>query len=129
MNKHWKVLWRKENGARVFKVCETVAEAKEYRTKLRDKGVTGDIHLISKAWPYGIQKNAGPRPRGYLWCPYCVKWRVFKLLSFRTKEFPTPSEEVLCEVCLIPIQNYNVRKYNHLELEGIKEIQKMIADG
>ena len=126
VNKHWKVLWRDETGRRLFKTCENVPEAKAFRTKLRDRGITGPIHLISKAWAYPPQKSAGPRPNGLLWCPYCVSWRNFKLISYRTKEFPTPDEAVLCEVCSIPIINGFVQKYNRMVSEELKEYQKAL---
>lgn len=127
MNRAFKVLWTRD-GRRVFKTCEDVATAKEFRTKLRADGVEGDIYLISKSKAYGPQKHSGQKPsRDHMWCPYCVSWRVFKLLSFKSKEFPTPSEEVMCSVCLMPITNYYVQYYNGLNKDQFASLKRMMA--
>lgn len=125
MNRQFKVFWS-QSGRRVFKVCEDVVTAKEFRKKLREQGVEGEIYLVSRAKAYGPQKNRGPRPsRDHLWCPYCVNWRVFKLMSYVSKEFPTPSEEVRCTICHMPVTNYYVQYYNRLNTGQLKELQRI----
>lgn len=127
MNRQFKVLWTRD-GRRVFKTCEDVATAKEFRKKLRTDGVEGNIYLISKAKAYAPQPHSGPKPKDHMWCPYCVAWRVFKLMSFKSKEFPTPSEEVMCSVCLMPVSNYWVQYYNDLNRDQLRTLQRMVED-
>ena len=129
MNRKFKVLWDRD-GRRVFKTCEDVATAKQFRADLRAQGVEGEIYLVSKAKAYGPQKHSGSKPsRSHLWCPYCVAWRIFKLMSYVSKEFPTPSEEVRCSICHMPVTNYYVRLYNDLDVTERRALQKVVVGG
>ena len=127
MNRQFKVFWS-SGGRRVFKTCEDVTAAKEFRKKLRERGVEGEIYLVSKAKAYAPQKHSGDRPsRNHLWCPYCVAWRVFKLMSYVSKEFPTPSEETRCSVCHMPVTNYYVQLYNQLNTGELRQLKRMVT--
>ena len=118
MNKDWKVFWypvKEGKVRRIFKITHSLPEASELRKKLRAEGYEGEINFVSRAKPYGpVNAKAPKQNQKHLWCPYCVNWRMFEMRTIRTKEFPTPDEDIVCEVCLIPIRNYYVQKYNNL---------------
>lgn len=104
-------MWVQDSKKKLL-VKESLKEASAFRKTLREKGVTGDIHLISRARAYPPQEKSGPRPKGHLWCPYCVRYRVFRRMTVKRKDFDYADDETVCTICLIPIENYHVRLHN-----------------
>lgn len=117
----WKVQYKDQAGKalilKIVEVKDAVARAKE----LRAQGFVVDVISAVKAYP--PQKNSGPRPSAkHYWCPYCIKYRVFRYMAIRRHGLKGP-EDMRCPVCLISDHDYNIRKYNGM-LESI-DMQKL----
>lgn len=119
----WKVQWRAD-GRKLVRTFEgdkpSEAGALDFAKRLKNQGLV-DVALISKRRAFAPPAGSKPPQVGYLWCPYCVKWREFDTYSIRTNGIIGPSS-YRCTICTITVNNYWVRKYNagrvrHKELE------------
>jgi hypothetical protein len=113
MQNAWKVLWREKghNFSKTFegdKPSETDAPA--FVKQLKDRGII-EINLISKRKAYAPPIGKPP-PLGFLWCPYCVKYREFEVYAVKVDGIVGP-ERYRCSVCTIGADHFWVRKYNH----------------
>jgi hypothetical protein len=53
--------------------------------------------------------------QGWVWCPYCIKFRRFELQDgFEFEGMFVPRQGYYCPMCGIPATDFNVRKYNPL---------------
>jgi hypothetical protein len=125
----WKVLWDDAAAERRrFKKFEgdSPKEAVAFGRKLRDRGLTV-LGIISMRVAYAPPKDK-PKPDQYgiMWCPYCVKWRLWEFLGVHVGEVVL-DPELRCPVCTISINHYWVRYFNpvvasrFLHLEGAKK--------
>jgi hypothetical protein len=119
----WKVQWRLE-GKRLTKTFEgekpSESGALQFAKDLRNRGAS-DVILISKRRAFAPPAGQRPPAVGYLWCPYCVKWREFDTFSIQLDGIIGPAR-YRCTMCTISVEDYWVKKYNsgrirHKELE------------
>ncbi len=113
----WKVIWTQE-GKRLMRRFQgdspKESGAVAFARKLRGRGFVVD-GVVS-------QKKAFPPPKGKtlgkgVWCPYCVKWRDFRVYAIRKYSIVVPPI-LRCPVCQISINDGFVRAYNqHVFLE------------
>lgn len=132
MTINWKVIWKDENDKKHFRLfpgsSPKESGAGGFFRELKDQGHTAYLISANKAWPPTQKQEVNRRP-GLVWCPYCVKWRNFKLYAIRK---PTYVTEALmrCPVCGISSNDYYVRQYNGF-IERITEqelIKKLTRD-
>lgn len=130
MTNAWKVQW-KHSGKKLVRTFEgdkpADSGALDFAKQLKNQGFS-DVALISKRRAFA--PPAGSKgPLGFIWCPYCVRWREFATYAIERNGLVGP-ESYRCMVCSITSENYWVRKYNssvirrqELELE-IKSTMK-----
>lgn len=112
MENAWKTQWRDE-GKLLVKEFEgnSPKSAVEYGKKLKLHGIAVvDVISARQAFPPPPKRAISPQ-HGLLWCPYCVKWRVFEEAEVHYADFYTPSLP-RCTVCSISIKDAYVRMYN-----------------
>lgn len=108
----WKVFINEPGGKRKMLRKETVGEAVNTAKEYRAQGF--EVDVVSAVKGFAPTQKAGARPTSkHYWCPYCVKYRVFRFMSVVKDGFRGP-EDLRCPVCHISDHDYNVRKYNHL---------------
>lgn len=120
MNNSWKVYWW-EDGKKKFKrfLQDKPTEAIAYAKELRRQGKEIEVVSARRAFRTTEAKRLEREP-GMLWCPYCVKWRRFKIFSVRREHYI--SEAFLrCPVCTVSTNDYYVKKFN-LEVRSTEEI-------
>lgn len=125
----WKVIWTKEDGAKTFRRFQDPSpqDAIAFARSLKKAGLKPFVISGNKAWPQTQAQEKNRRP-GDMWCPYCIKWRKFKLYSIRTKNY-TSDAFMRCPVCTISTNDAYVRRYNQMiehisEAELIKKLQR-----
>lgn len=118
----WKVLWKKEDGAKSFRRFEGESPkvAIDFIRELKKQGLKPNIISSNKAWPPTKEQEIN-RKSGDLWCPYCIKWRRFKLFALR-KKFYTTEAFLRCPICTISVNDFWVRKYNGM-IEHMSEAE------
>jgi hypothetical protein len=80
------------------------AQAARIRAQFEGKPVTVDVVSHTQAFPKPENVKI---PRGQLWCPYCIKPRVFVL--------DDKLDVYRCSVCGISKHEFYVHKYNHMK--------------
>lgn len=112
MTNAWKVLW-KEKGHSFSKTFEgdkpSETGAPAFVKELKERGIS-EVNLVSKRKAYAPPVGKTP-PLGFLWCPYCVKYREFEVYAVRINDLIGP-ERYRCSVCTLGADNFWVRKYN-----------------
>jgi hypothetical protein len=112
MTNSWKLILTSPQGEKKVYRYPEVKSAVDKAKQFRAKGYEAEV--ISKSKAYGPTRKAGPRPSSkHYWCPYCIKWRVFRYMAVRRMGILGP-EDMRCPVCLISDHNYYIRKYNGL---------------
>jgi hypothetical protein len=113
----WKVLW--DSGERrKFKRFEgdSPKEAVTFAKKLRNRGLTV-LGIISMKVAYAPPQNKEkPDQYGIMWCPYCVKWRIFEMLAIHVG-LVVLEADFRCPVCTISINHFWVRSFNPIVAE------------
>lgn len=125
----WKVLWTKPEGGKSYKkfVDKSPKEAIAFGKELKRQGIRPSIISSNKAWPPTKEQEINRRP-GDIWCPYCIKWRRFKLFAIRKKNYTTDAF-LRCPVCTISTNDFYVKKYNGmLEHMSESEMIKRLAN-
>lgn len=125
----WLVLWRTEEGKKFRKLFDgpKPTEAVQYAKELKRQDLKPSVISTGHAYPPGEKQELKRRP-GMLWCPYCVKFRHFKLIAIK---HPTYTSEAFmrCPVCLISTNEFWVKKYNgfldHMtEMDIVRKLMK-----
>lgn len=107
----WKVFFWEDGKKKVRKFeGEKPTEAIVYAKELKKKGLYVEVVSGRKAFRPTPEKQL-ERNQGELWCPYCLKYRVFKMLAIR-KESYTTAPLLRCPVCTISTEHWYVRRYN-----------------
>jgi hypothetical protein len=116
----WKVLWTKSEGGKTFRKFpgSSPKDAVEFAKELKRQGMKPNVVCANKAWRPTTEQELKRRP-GMIWCPYCVKWRNFKLFRVRKKSYTTEAF-MRCPVCTISTNDFYVKKFNGF-LEHITE--------
>lgn len=112
MTNAWKTQWveGRQKFVKRFEGDKPTA-AVEYGKKLKLRGISVvDVISVRRAFPPPLKQRESPKP-GFLWCPYCVKWRDFEEAEVHTKEYVTPSL-LRCTTCTISVKDAYVRMYN-----------------
>jgi hypothetical protein len=125
MKNAWKVFWVEDGKKRKrhFEGDRFWAESRgvefhekpleaavAYAKELKQRGLEPELVSGRRAF---IQKREQLRPPrlGLTWCPYCVKWREFRLLRIKRSAYVgTPA--LRCPVCTISEEDFYVKKYN-----------------
>jgi hypothetical protein len=109
----WKVLWTEE-GAHRKKTFESnsPSPAVSFGKDLKRRGLSVEIISGRKAFP--PIKGQEPAKPGYLWCPYCVKWRDFSEAAIKDSSGLLGPVLLRCMVCTVSIRDAYIRKYNLL---------------
>jgi hypothetical protein len=125
----WKVIWTKPEGGKTFRKFQGAkpSEAVQFAKSLKQQGLSPNVICANKAWPITQKQELKRRP-GMVWCPYCVKWRNFKLFAIRRKTYVTDAL-MRCPVCTVSTNDFYVKKFNgfleHMsELDVIKKLSK-----
>jgi hypothetical protein len=123
----WKVLWTKPEGGRTFRKFSDPEDsspkaAVAFGKELKRQGIKPSIISANKAWRPTAAQEANRRP-GDLWCPYCIKWRRFKLFAIRRKNYVTEAF-LRCPVCTVSTNDFWVKRYNNM-LEHMSESELM----
>ena len=121
----WRVYWTEEGRRkyRHFEGSESNAERKGLRwyekplesavafaKELKKQGHAPEIVSCRQAFiPTLKDKKPGP---GFMWCPYCMKWRQFRLFKVLRKDGIPSQGANRCPVCTITEDNYYVQRYN-----------------
>jgi hypothetical protein len=110
----WKVIWSPGEGRRKIRRFEgdSPHEAVQFGKSLRRLGHTV-LGVISTRRAYAPPEGKAPDRVGWMWCPYCVKYRPFEFLQVYAGEVLLPPE-LRCPVCTISIGDYWVRFHNPL---------------
>lgn len=127
MENAWRVVWRK-NGKRVRKTFQgdLPRPAIDFAKKVKAAGFLDvEVHSVRKAFPIPASKLKERKP-GHLWCPYCLKWREFKMLAVRFS-WGVAEPALRCPLCYISTEDAFVKKYNlgsnvlaHAEIKPVK---------
>lgn len=139
MKNAWKVIWVEE-GRKRKKFFEgnpdwadrrTVYEkpleaAVAFAKELKKRGLSPDVVSARKAFIQTKDQARAPGP-GMTWCPYCIKWRHFKLLRVRRGDWVGAGAN-RCPVCYITDENFYVRRYNgRTENLTVAEIRRKLT--
>lgn len=127
--RRWKVLWRTAEGKKSFRRFEGAkpSEAVQYAKELKRQGLKPNVISANHAYPPTKEQEEKRRP-GQLWCPYCIKWRNFKLMALKRATYITDAF-MRCPICTISTNDFYVKKYNNFldhmdEGEVIKKLAK-----
>ena len=110
--RRWKVLWRTEEGQKKFKrfVGAKPSEAVQFAKSLKSQGLKPNVISTSHAFAPTVEQEKNRRP-GMIWCPYCIRWRNFKLMALKKSTYTTDAF-MRCPVCTISTNDFFVKKYN-----------------
>lgn len=119
MENGWVVFWS-ENGKKFKRNgfegnSPRASGAIDYAKSVIARGIpVANVHVVSKrkgfAPPPAQRESPGP---DYSWCPYCIRWRVFRIYGIRKDGFTVPPD-YRCPVCTISVNDHYVRKHNPL---------------
>lgn len=125
----WKVLWVNLEGKKRFRKFEgdKPSEAVQFAKSLKQQGLKPNVISASHAFPPTKEQEINRRP-GLIWCPYCLRWRKFKLFAIKRSTYRTEAF-MRCPVCTISTNDFFVKKYNgfleHMsEADVIKNLAK-----
>jgi hypothetical protein len=106
---------------------EPLRAAVQFTKKLKLEGTRAEIVSGRRAFIQTKDQLKPPGP-GYLWCPYCIKWRHFKLLRIKKNGYITAGAN-RCPICFISEDNYFVRRYNgKTENLSMSEIRRRLGN-
>lgn len=127
MKRRWKVLWKTPEGQSKFKVFEgkKPSDAVLYAKSLKKQGLKPAVVSANYPYPPTPQQENNRRP-GMIWCPYCLRWRNFKLFAIKRATYVTDAQ-MRCPICKISTNDYYVKKHNgfleHMtEMDVIKKL-------
>jgi hypothetical protein len=109
----WKVIWTTDDGKRALKKFDDIKVAIALKKELTAR-YHREAFVVSATKAYGPKSRpkAGPRPGSrYLWCPYCIDWRIFHYRAVKKDGLRSPAA-IRCPVCTISDADYFVRKFN-----------------
>jgi hypothetical protein len=117
MSNKWKVIWY-ENNHKLKKSgfpgdSPRASGAIDYAKSIISRGISAsDVHVVSqrKAFAPTTQMQA-KQIAGTSWCPYCLKWREFRLFAIMSDGIAGP-EDFRCPICTISVNDHYVRRYN-----------------
>lgn len=102
----WKVIVF-HKGERVEKLFHNPKKGQSLVAQLSERGVKA--HVVCRRYPHFPPKGEAPEP-GMLWCPYCRRWRWFKVPKKRP---PFSTLEIkCCAWCWISEDDAFVKNYN-----------------
>jgi len=116
MTNAWKVIWFEDNR----KLKKTgfpgdsprASGAIDYAKSIIARGISAsDVHVVSQRKAFAPIK--AQQESGTAWCPYCLKWREFRLFAVKHDGIVGP-EDFRCPICTISVNDYYVRHYNSL---------------
>ena len=126
----WKVLWTTPEGKKKFRRFEgkKPSDAVQFAKSLKSQGLKPNVISANKAFP-PTKEQAENRRANQVWCPYCLRWRTFKLFALRRATYTTDAA-MRCPICTISTNDFFVRKYNgfleHMdESELIKKLSRL----
>lgn len=120
----WRVYWVLDGKRkyRHFEGSDQLAENKGLRwyekpleaavtfaKELKKQGHAPDIVSCRQAFIPTIKDK---KPAGSIWCPYCMKYRQFRLFRVNRKDGIPAQGANRCPVCTITENNYYVQRYN-----------------
>lgn len=112
MENAWKTQW--QEGRKLFAKRfdgEKPTHAVEFGKDLKRRGIeVVDVISVRRAFPPPLKHLQSPKP-GFLWCPYCLKWRGFEESEVVYPDFTTPNV-LRCPACGISVKDAYVRMYN-----------------
>ena len=124
----WKVIWSEEGKKKLKRFTgDRPSEAVQFAKSLKQQGLKPNV--VSANYPYRPTKEQEEKRRpGRIWCPYCIKWREFKLFALRKATYTTEAM-MRCPVCTISTNDFYVKKFNdfleHMdEAELIKKLSR-----
>lgn len=85
--------------------CYQRAKAEMNKLKEKYTGQSVTVELISRNQAFKPPVNY-KNPKGHLWCPYCIKPRVFVHDEYRDID--------KCCVCGMSTMDFYIKKYNNL---------------
>lgn len=120
MTRRWVVKWRTAEGKLTKRRFEgrSPSEAVQYAKGLKKQGLQPNIYCANHAFRPTKEQELKRRP-GMVWCPYCIKWRDFKLLAIKRSTY-TSEAFMRCPVCTVSTNDFFVKKYNDF-LEHLSE--------
>ena len=129
MTRRWTVKWKNAEGKIIKKrfLGDSPKEAVEFAKGLKKQELQPNVYCANHAFRPTTEQEAKRRP-GMLWCPYCIKWRNFKMLAIKHATY-TSEPFMRCPVCTISVNDFFVKKFNdfleHMdEGEIIKKLMK-----
>ena len=128
MQTYWKVIFRQDGRLRLKRFRADLSSAVTFYKEKRRDGL--EVHLVSanRGFPPFKPGHARfeekPSPK-HIWCPYCLKYRLFVYSAIRDKDGQLTSPSNRCPICTIPIYDYHVRRFNgmadHVDMEALKK--------
>lgn len=107
----WKVFWWVDGTKKVRHfIAEKPTEAVAYAKELKKQGHKVEVVSGRKAYRPTDEQRIN-RESGQLWCPYCIKYRVFKIFAIRRPTYVS-SALLRCPVCTVSTDNYYTIRYN-----------------
>lgn len=118
--RRWIVRWTTSEGKKTFRRFEgdKPTDAVQFGKSLKRQGIKPNVISANHAYRPTEKQEINRRP-GMIWCPYCVKWRNFKLFAIKRKDYTT-APYMRCPICTISTNDFYVRKFNGL-LEHMTE--------
>ena len=113
----WIVIWL-DGGKKLKKNgfegdSPTASGAIAYAKALIARGIlVKNVHVISKRKAFApTEKMQAKQEDGALWCPYCLKWRHFRVSAIIRDGILGP-ESLRCPICSISVNDFYVKRYN-----------------
>jgi hypothetical protein len=118
MTNAWKVIWY-ENGRKLKKSgfpgdSPKASGVIDFAKGVIARGIpVANVHVVS------MKKGFAPTPQmrvrqepGTSWCPYCLKWREFRIFAVKIGGEMISPADFRCPICTISVNDYYVKKYN-----------------
>lgn len=124
----WMVIWF-ENNQKFMKrnfpgESPRASGAIDYAKSIVARGIpVAQVHVVS------MRKAFAPPPKikqppGTFWCPFCLKYREFRIYAVVTDGWEGP-EILRCPVCHVSVSDYWIRKYNSLLVAKVEMAASM----
>lgn len=115
------MFWIDPGGQKhVHRKFPELRDAIDYAKALKSKGNKTHVVCMNKAWPPTKEQQLLRKPE-QMWCPYCIKWRKFRLFRIKTQYYTTEAK-MRCPICTISTDDYWVKKNNGF-IEHITEAE------